>query len=207
MPGTGYRWHDWSDGAATFPVADGGWILVSNSETLRGGASAVRFRRDGEVAEAYRILSDTSHNCSGGGTPWGTWLSCEEVEDGLVWECDPAGGRKPVSHPAMGVFKHEAAAVDPHGRRVYLTEDLVDGRFYRYTPSRWPDLSAGLLELATVGADGKVRWTVVPDPAARRTPTRRQVEGSTAFSARRGDLARRAHRVRGHDRGRPGARL
>ena len=81
----------------------------------------------------------------------------------------------------MGVFKHEAAAVDPRGKRVYLTEDLVDGRFYRFTPTRWPDLSAGLLELATVAPGGAVRWTEVPDPAARRTPIRRQVPGSTAF--------------------------
>ena len=185
VPGTGYRWHEWSDGAATFPAQDGGWILVSNSETLRGGASAVRFHRDGQVADAYRILSGTTHNCSGGGTPWGTWLSCEEVDDGLVWECDPAGRREAVSHPAMGVFKHEAAAVDPNGKRVYLTEDLADGRFYRYTPARWPDLSAGLLELATIGSGGNVRWTAVPDPAARHTPTRRQVAGSTPL--RRGE--------------------
>ncbi len=135
MPGTDYRWHEASDGSATFPLDDGGWILVSNSETLQGGASAIRFDRRGQVADAYRILDGTAQNCSGGGTPWGTWLSCEEVEDGLVWECDPTGRRKAVSHPAMGVFKHEAAAVDPRGKRVYLTEDLIDGRFYRFTPS------------------------------------------------------------------------
>ena len=51
----GYEWHEASDGAATFPVDDGGWILVSNSETLDGGASAVRFRRDGA---ACRRLPD-----------------------------------------------------------------------------------------------------------------------------------------------------
>lgn len=178
---TGYRWHLASDGAATFPLDDGGWLLVSNSETLAGGASAIRFGADGEIAGAHRILSGTSQNCSGGGTPWGTWLSCEETEDGRVWECDPAGRRKAVSHPAMGVFKHEAAAVDPHGRRVYLTEDLIDGGFYRFTPRHWPDLSAGLLEIATVGRGGHTRWTEVPDPLARATPTRRQLRGSTRF--------------------------
>ncbi len=181
VPGTDYSWHEASDGAATFPLDDGGWILVSNSETLDGGASSVRFRRDGSVAVARRILSGTTQNCSGGGTPWGTWLSCEETEDGLVWECDPSGRHKAISHPAMGVFKHEAAAVDPRGRRVYLTEDLIDGGFYRFTPTRWPDLSAGLLEIATVGRGGHARWTELPDPAARTTPTRRQVERSTRF--------------------------
>jgi secreted PhoX family phosphatase len=177
--GTSYVWHEASDGAATFPLGDGGWILVSNSETLRGGASTLRFRSDGRVIDAYGILDGTRHNCSGGGTPWGTWLSCEEVEDGLVWECDPGGRKDPVSHPALGVFKHEAAAVDPRGRRVYLTEDLVDGRFYRFTPERWPRLERGVLELATVSAGGEVRWTEVPDPSARHLATRRQLPDST----------------------------
>ena len=179
LAGTGYRWHEASDGMATFPTDDGGWILVSNSETLDGGASAIRFARDGEIVDGYRILSGTLQNCSGGGTPWGTWLSCEEVEGGHVWECDPAGRRDAVKLPALGAFKHEAAAVDPRGRRIYMTEDLVDGGFYRFTPARWPSLDAGLLEIATVGRDGRTRWTEVPDPAATTTPTRRQVPGST----------------------------
>jgi uncharacterized protein len=181
VPGAEYEWHEASDGAAVFPVDGGGHILVSNSETLQGGASAIRFGRDGQAVDAYRILDGTTLNCSGGGTPWGTWLSCEEVDDGRVWECDPAGRRKAVPRPALGVFKHEAAAVDPRGRRIYLTEDLGDGGFYRFTPRRWPDLSAGRLEIASVRRGGRVGWTPVPDPAARREPTRRQVPGSARF--------------------------
>jgi secreted PhoX family phosphatase len=178
---TGYRWHLASDGMATFPTDDGGWILVSNSETLDGGASAIRFTARGEIADAYRILSGTLQNCSGGGTPWGTWLSCEEVEGGHVWECDPTGRRAAVKLPALGAFKHEAAAVDPRGERVYMTEDLIDGGFYRFTPRRWPDLSAGLLEIATVDRAGRTTWTEVPDPAATTAPTRRQLSTSTEF--------------------------
>jgi secreted PhoX family phosphatase len=183
---SGYRWHQASDGAATFPTSLGGWILVSNSESLRGGASAIRFDREGRVEDAYRILGGTSQNCSGGGTPWGTWLSCEEIEDGRVWECDPAGRRKPVVRPAMGVFKHEAAALDHAGGRVYMTEDLIDGGFYRFTPARRHDLGAGRLEIAQVGKTGRVRWTEVPDPAARDRPTREQVAGSTPFARAEG---------------------
>jgi uncharacterized protein len=181
VEGTGYRWHLASDGMATFPRDDGGFVLVSNSETYRGGASALRIGPDGEVQDAYRILSGTIQNCSGGATPWGTWLSCEEVEDGRVWECDPAGRKRAVAHPAMGIFKHEAAAVDARERRVYLTEDLVDGGLYRYTPRRWPDLSDGLLEIARVGGGGAVEWVEVPDPSAKRERTRRQVPDSAEF--------------------------
>jgi uncharacterized protein len=177
VPGTGYRWHIASDGMASFPDDGGGFVLVSNSEDFEGGVSALQFGRDGRVEDAYRILSGTTQNCSGGGTPWGTWLSCEEVEEGRVWECDPSGRRRAVAHPAMGIFKHEAAAVDAADRRVYLTEDLIDGGLYRYTPAEWPDLSEGLLEIARA-RDGVVEWVEVPDPLARRERTRRQVEDS-----------------------------
>ena len=181
VPGTDYRWHIASDGAATFPTRDGGWILVSNSEDLKGGASAIHFDGGGHIQDAYRILDGTTANCSGGGTPWGTWLSCEEVEGGYVWECDPTGRRPARRHPAMGAFKHEAAAVDPHERRVYLTEDLKDGLLYRFTPERWPSLDAGLLEAATVGHGGGVSWAEVPEPSGRSKDTRDQLPGASRF--------------------------
>ncbi len=119
----------------------------------------------------------------------------------------PVGPAQAVPHPAMGVFKHEAAAVDEAARRVYLTEDLIDGGLYRYTPERWPDLSAGQLEIARVERGGGVEWVEVPDPLARRERTRRQVPGSTRVRARRGHLARRQHALRGHHGRPPRARL
>jgi hypothetical protein len=179
--GTAYRWHVASDGMAAFPHDGGGFVLVSNSEALKGGASALRFGRGGEVEDAYGVLAGTTQNCSGGGTPWGTWLSCEEVEGGRVWECDPSGRRRAKPHDAMGLLKHEAAAVDERRRCVYLTEDRMDGGLYRYTPDRWPDLSSGLLEIARVARGGGVKWLEVPDPLARRERTRRQVRGSSRF--------------------------
>jgi secreted PhoX family phosphatase len=198
VPGTGYTWHIFSDGAATYATPNGGWILVSNSEVPTpaeiplsigdlgdGGASAIRFRADGSIADAYRILGGTSSNCAGGATPWGTWLSCEEIDDGLVWECDPAGQRDAVARPALGAFEHEAVCVDPRRGHVYLSEDNAEGGFYRFKPARKGDLSEGRLQIALVGRRGFVEWKPVPDPAASSVPTRQQVPGATRF--RRGE--------------------
>jgi len=181
--GTSYPWPIFPDGAATYERSDGGWILVCNSEVPggRGGASAIEFARDGSITGAYSILSGTSTNCAGGATPWGTWLSCEEVSAGLVWECDPKGRSDAVARPAMGAFKHEAACIDRKSGYAYLSEDLGEGCLYRFRPERKRDLSAGALEVAVVAEDGRVRWELVPDPSAASAPTRDQVPDATRF--------------------------
>ncbi|MBK5232677.1 MAG: DUF839 domain-containing protein [Thermoleophilia bacterium] len=182
--------HLFPDGMGTFKTSDGGFILTSNSEvpTLgppinsNGGAGAIRFDKDFNVTDYYRILNGTMVNCAGGVTPWDTWLSCEEVENGKVWECDPYGEKDAVARSAMGVFKHEAAAVDPVGKQVYLTEDLGDGCFYRFTPDSYPDLSSGKLDVAAVAGDGQVGWLPVPDPQNLvGVPTRMQVVQASKF--------------------------
>lgn len=186
---TGYVWHGAPDGAAVFPTSSGGWIYVSNSEIAsgKGGASAIRFGPTGAIEKAYRILSGTNMNCSGGATPWERWLSGEEVELGLVYECYPRGGTAAVARPAMGRFKHEAAAVDAPRRTVYLTEDQPDSCFYRFRPSAWPNLGAGTLEVACAGATaGSVVWKTVPDPSGSSKRTRYQVSGVLRFNGGEG---------------------
>jgi uncharacterized protein len=174
VPGTDYAWHGQPDGAACFADPDGGWIYVSNAELngRRGGVGALRFGANGDVADAYPILGGTKWNCAGGATPWGTWLSCEEHRAGLVWECDPFEAGQGTARPALGKFPHEAAAVDPVTSFVYLTEDDFDSRLYRFRPTRWGDLSEGVIEAASLQSGGALQWIAVrPDRPYRGKDT------------------------------------
>jgi secreted PhoX family phosphatase len=190
---TSYAWHRATDGMASYATEDGGWVLVANSERNPGGVSSIRFTKDGQIADAYRILGAPSRsNCGGGPTPWGTWLTCEEYDGGLVWECDPTGRQPAVARPALGVFSHEAVAVDLERRQVYLTEDKRDGCFYRFTAAKTLadgglDLTSGLLEVATgVGQEGVVVWKPVPDPSAAAGTLRTQVADARRYNGSEG---------------------
>lgn len=188
-----YRWHVDPDGGACYTTEDGGWIYVSNSEVndAGGGAGALRFDRSGQVIDAYSILSGTNNNCAGGTTPWGTWLSCEEVSFGRVYECD-VFGKGATLRRGLGYFKHEAVAIDPLNMQAYLTEDTGDGCFYRYTPRSVVqgrmDLDSGTLEVALVENEGSVSWQAVsnPNPGSNQTATRYQVRGAKPFNGGEG---------------------
>lgn len=189
-----YRWHGAPDGGATFVTKDDGWIYVSNSEIKGsgGGVGALRFDNKGNIVDAYSILKNTSRNCAGGATPWGTWLSCEETDEGIVWECDPYGKKTAIPRPALGVFAHEAVSLDTRTNILYLTEDKRDGCFYRFISASpnlggIPDLNAGRLEAAIVDPKtSKVDWIEIEDPAAEFEPTRYQSENITAFKGGEG---------------------
>lgn len=185
-----FLWHSDPDGAGTFRTEDGGWIVVSNCEArdptttaagagasvlpgfdretveattgFFGGVSALRFDAQGNLVDAYAVQRNTTTNCSGGCTPWGTWINGEEILDGYMFECSPLrDGGEAVRLPRFGRKAHEMVAIDVAGRAIYHTEDLGGNeRFYRnvYTPAEWPTggrpdlVNGGVLQAMAVDA-------------------------------------------------------
>src|ERR671917_432632 len=94
----------------------------------------------------YRVISREGQKLSDG-TPWGTWLTCEEdrtttgdagQEHGYVFEVDPRDpeneqSRTPIRE--MGRFSHEAVDIDPRTGIAYLTEDDFEGLIDDEDPS------------------------------------------------------------------------
>ncbi|MDB9925800.1 PhoX family protein [Hyphomicrobiales bacterium] len=182
-------WHGSPDGASVFPTKDNGWIYVSNSELggSKGGAGAIKFNQNGQIEDSYSILENSNRNCSGGSTPWGTWLSCEEHDKGIVWETSPFrdDNRFPKKRKILGAFRHEGAAVDPYNNYIYMTHDDMAGFFYRFIPGGEVYTDAfydkGELQAAKVNKNGSIVWLKVPDPFVKYESIIEQLPEATPF--------------------------
>ncbi len=192
-----YLWHKEPDGGAVYQDFSrenlNGWIYVSNEESKTGGVGALKFNANGDVIDAYRILDNTLYNCAGGKTPWNTWISGEEIPYGLMWECDPYGNNLAQPIHCLGSFEHEACAVDPVNRAIYLTEDEKNGCFYRTVLPNYPSYEKGQLQVAEVHGDvfsgeAKLIWHDVPKPNPKKPEleTRYQVKQATIFNGGEG---------------------
>ena len=104
--------------------------------------------RSQELQSQFLSLAGTLVNCSGGVTPWNSWISCEEIflnpslnhakRHGYVFEIPASSEQrivKPVPLKAMGRFVHEAVAIEPMKNIIYQTEDRLDGLVYRFLPT------------------------------------------------------------------------
>lgn len=137
-------------------VADLAYDIDYYGRALPGGTSHIVYNtKTGLVEKEYMSLIGTVRNCSGGITPWNSWLTCEEStlkageknnkDHGYIFEvpATAAGLVEPVPLKAMGRFNHEAACVDPKTGIVYLTEDRNDSLFYRFIPNKNGELAKG----------------------------------------------------------------
>ncbi len=130
-----------------------------------GGVTAVSYTPD-HATVTLPLLAGTAMNCAGGPTAWGSWLTCEEIvlrtsrigakDHGFAFEVPAAGRASGQPIVDMGLFRHEAAALDPKTGIVYLTEDNgPHSGFFRFTPhNRQPKHGAleegGRLEMLRV---------------------------------------------------------
>lgn len=122
-----------------------------------GGTTTILYdMATGAVLDQHLSLAGTLRNCSGGTTPWGTWITCEETtqvagpaheqDHGFCFEVTPTANGQltaPNRLPDLGRFNHEAIGIDPGTGHVYLTEDRDDSVLYRFIPDVPGQLSAG----------------------------------------------------------------
>ena len=168
--------------------------LSINHENTPGGVSLLDLRLD-EASNTWKVeavrkvdfspLVQTTRNCSGGITPWGTIITSEETTNagdknldgyqdvGWQVEIDPVSGKirdydgdgKPDKLWALGRMSHENIAIGSDMKTIYQAEDGGSNGVYKFVADEPGNLSKGTLyvlkrdsETATTGT-----WVIVPN--------------------------------------------
>jgi len=185
----GHKVPDYHDGMGYFTGPNGEHILVRNHEIplyfptnpkspapefaydadASGGTTTIWLNDKLEVTKHHLSLTGTIRNCSGGTTPWGTWISSEEAGNegwtmgkrhGYNFEVNPLNPLEKIEPlKAMGRFNHEAVAVDPKSGIAYQTEDDVNGCFFRFIPNELEHFEKGGILQALKFTDQEIRHT------------------------------------------------
>lgn len=158
----------------------------------KGGTVTVDVDRFGNVESSFVSLTGTQMNCAGGGTPWRTWLSCEETvngddvgpdftmvsneglrKHGYIFEVPTDGVSNAEPIRSAGRFAKEAAIPSMSGNVVYITEDsfLSESGFYRYLPPNKPSrdgfvADGGRLQMLAVVGQPNARLDMAQPPGA-----------------------------------------
>ena len=168
------NYHTMSDGASIIALENGSYAYVANSEESdgNGGVYALYFDADGNVYDYKQLLRGTSRNCSGGLTPWKTYVSCEEYGRGQCFQIDPNPSSEHFDKAEATLLgardggRYESVAVDDRKKDkpvFFVTEDHEWGAMRRFDANGegWDALhreprGASYLN---IGGDGTFRWT------------------------------------------------
>jgi hypothetical protein len=171
------KYHEQSDAAGIIPLnpaypLEDGYVYVTNSEMDdgEGGVYGIYFDKHGNIVEYKALLTDTTKNCGGGLSPWHTWISCEEYEDGQCWQVDPNPDSPNHQNPMKTRLggdggRYESVAVDntdPMKPVFYTTEDHAEGALRRFAANgnTWDTLhSDGETTFLHIIDDTTYEWT------------------------------------------------
>lgn len=121
----------------------------------------------------FTAVNGTWRNCSGGITPWGTTITCEEgvsVLDtnldgyndmGWMVEIDPINKTVIGKLWAMGCGKKENIVIHANRRTAYFGNDDNPGYLYKFVATSIDNLNSGLLYAYKGAKNGVGEWILI----------------------------------------------